>query len=176
MAILATPSRRRLVMAVLLCLAAAGAVIRYRAPDPSTLRDVGTLLMVLWLPAVGNLVAWLIGRLPRRAPRVTDFPAGAAFAPHLQVDVEGNGLPADLLQAIDPSDRRCTLIVGRRGFTARLAQSVAQTLAHAGRQTVWLELLHPAVALPELRTGTVFHLLVATTAVAKGRVLALPPA
>jgi len=46
-------------MAVMLVLAAAGGVIREMAPNPSVLRDIGTLMLVLWLPAVGNLVCYL---------------------------------------------------------------------------------------------------------------------
>lgn len=58
-----TSSRRQIVMVVLLVLAVIGAAIRYWAPNPSAARDVGTLLLVLWLPAVGNLVAFAIGKM-----------------------------------------------------------------------------------------------------------------
>jgi hypothetical protein len=43
--------RRQVVMCVLLGLAAAGAAIRHWADNPSLARDIGTLLLVLWLPA-----------------------------------------------------------------------------------------------------------------------------
>jgi hypothetical protein len=172
MALTVTPSRRRIAMAAMLSLAAGGAVIRHFAPDPSTLHDIGTLLLVLWLPAVGNLIAYFAGKIPRGAPRVTEFIAGSAFTPHLQVDLTGTGLPTELLEALDPAARACTLIVRRHGYTARLAQPVADTLATPGQQTLALELLHPAVGLAKLKAGTDFHLLVATTAVAKGRVMA----
>ena len=161
-------------MAALLFAATCGGFLRYYAADPSTLRDVGTLLLVLWLPAVGNLVAYLIGKLPRRAARVTDFATGSSFTPHLQVDVVGTGIPSVLLDAISPTDPRCTLVVKRNGYSARLNQPVAQTLAIAGQRFLTLELLHPAVALDALREDTEFHLLVATTAVGKGRVVAQP--
>ena len=88
MPIIATPSRRRTAMAVMLALAMSGLVIRYFAPDPSMLRDFGTLLMVMWLPAVGNFAAYLIGKIPRPPPRVVEFTRGAAFEPHLQVRLE----------------------------------------------------------------------------------------
>jgi hypothetical protein len=170
MAIIVTPSRRRLAMTVLLALALAGAVIRAVAPNPSTQRDVGTLLLVLWLPAVGNLVAYLLRKIPRRAPPATDFPAGTTFTPQLQVRMERAGLSAQQQAALDPAERRCTLLVGPRGFTARLAEPVAQALDAPGPRSIALELLHPAVALPQLAPGTDFHVLVATTAVAVGRV------
>ena len=83
MALIATPARRRLAMIALLVLAASGGVVRWVAPNPSTLRDLGTLLLVLWLPAVGNLIAYFIKRIPRSAPPATEFAPGAAFAPQL---------------------------------------------------------------------------------------------
>jgi hypothetical protein len=55
--------RRQIVMIVLLALSVVGGAIRHWADNPSVARDVGTLLMVLWLPAVGNLVAFLIAKV-----------------------------------------------------------------------------------------------------------------
>ena len=170
MPVIVTPARRRLAMAALLALALAGAVIRKLAPDPSTWRDLGTLLLVLWLPAVGNVLAWLVAKIPRRMPPATDFAAGAAFTPQLQVRVEPTDLAAAQQAALDPGERRCTLVVGPNGFTARLAEPVARMLAANSPQSVALELLHPVIALPQLAPGTDFHLLLAATAVAKGRV------
>lgn len=175
MAFIVTPFRRRLAMAAMLGLAATGAVTRSLAPDPSTLRDVGTLLMVLWLPAIGNLIGYVVRKLPRSAPPIRDFATGAVFAPQLRVHVDALGMPAGLLAAIDAGDTRCTLLVGRRGFTARLAEPVAHSLADAGERTLELELLRPVVALPQLAAGTEFHLLVGTTAVGKGRVVEVQP-
>jgi hypothetical protein len=171
MAIIATPSRRRLAMIALLLLAVAGGFIRAYAPDPSTLRDVGTLLLVLWLPAVGNLVAYLLKKVPRSAPPATRFPAGKAFTPQLDVQLQATDVPGDLLAGLDPDERQCTVLVGRSGFTARLGEPLGQLLASPGSQALALELLHPAVALPRLAPGTDFHLLAGTTAVAKGTVL-----
>ncbi|MES2785777.1 MAG: hypothetical protein V4684_09960 [Pseudomonadota bacterium] len=62
-----TSARRQIVMGVLLVLALIGAAVRFWAPDPSAARDVGTLLLVLWLPAVGNLVAFAIGKVQARS-------------------------------------------------------------------------------------------------------------
>ncbi|NPC59094.1 hypothetical protein [Caenimonas soli] len=61
-----TSSRRQLVMATLLGLAIVGAAMRYWAPNPSTARDIGTLLMVMWLPAVGNIIAFAVRQLHKR--------------------------------------------------------------------------------------------------------------
>jgi hypothetical protein len=166
-----TSSRRRIAMAALLGLATSGGLIRYYAPNPSTLRDVGTLLLVLWLPAVGNLIAFFIQKIPRSVPPATDFAQGAAFAPQLRVELESIGATRDLLAAADQATSRCTLLVGRRGFTARLHEPVVAAVAVIGPQALDIELLHPKAALPHLKPGTQFHLLAGTTAIAKGRVL-----
>src|SRR3954463_5563666 len=120
MALTATPSRRRLAMIALLLLALTGGFIRRYAPNPSTLRDIGSLLLVLWLPAVGNLIAYFVKRIPHRAPPATSFPVGSTFNPQLDVRLQATELPGDLLAALDPDERQCTVLVGRAGFTARL--------------------------------------------------------
>ena len=168
----ATPGRRRLAMIALLSLAVAGGVIRHYAPNPSTLRDVGTLLLVLWLPAVGNLIAWLIRKIPRSVPPATEFAPGAVFAPQLKVALERTELAAEAVVPPDLADG--IVLVGRRGFVARVGEPLVRLLAVAGEQEAMLELLHPQGALPQLGAGTEFHLLVGTTAVAKGRVLESP--
>jgi hypothetical protein len=173
MAFTVTSARRRLAMAVLLLLAASGGVVRKYAPNPSVLRDVGTLLLVLWLPAVGNLIAYFVGKIPCKAPPRTEFEDGAAFAPQLHVQAEA-AVPAGVLDALDPDERKCTILVGRHGFTARLAEPVNQTFATAGLQTLALEFLHPNVALAKLKDGTEFHLLSGTMGIAKGRVMQTP--
>jgi hypothetical protein len=169
----ATPGRRRTAMIALLTLAVTGGVIRKFAPDPSTLRDIGTLLLVLWLPAVGNLIAWFIKRIPRSVPPATEFAPGAVFTPQLQVSVERTELAAEA--SMEPDASAVVVLVGRRGFVARVGEPLVRLLAVRGEQQVMLELLHPDGALPQLTAGTEFHLLVGTAAVAKGRVLGSPP-
>ena len=75
-------SRRKLIVVILLCLAVGGALVRHYAERGTTTRDIGTLLMVLWVPIIGNVIAWLIGKLPRRAPPAepATFDATRAFA------------------------------------------------------------------------------------------------
>jgi peptidoglycan/LPS O-acetylase OafA/YrhL len=168
MALIATPARRRLAMIALLLLALAGSFIRYLAPDPSTLRDIGTLLMVLWLPAVGNLVAYFVRKIPRRAPHLTaGFGAGSAFMPHLRVRLEPARTVRDLTAALASAGNSCTLVVANSGFTARLGGPAPSQ----GEQGVEVELLRPEVALAQLTPGTEFRLAVGATAVAKGRVV-----
>ena len=158
MAIIATPSRRQLAMAALLALAIAGALIRHYAANPSTLRDIGTLLLVMWLPAVGNLIAYLVRRLPRRAPAApASFAADLPFTPHLRVELNAVHVPAQLKVGLDPQQRQCTLVVGQQGFNARLALPVLEAISGdhpADREGTALELLRPEAGLAHLPAGT----------------------
>jgi hypothetical protein len=61
-----TSARRQIIMATLLGLAIVGAAMRYWAPNPSATRDIGTLMLVLWLPAVGNLVSFVVREWHKR--------------------------------------------------------------------------------------------------------------
>jgi hypothetical protein len=165
---IATPARRRLALGVLLALAVAGGVIRHQAPNPSTLRDVGTLMLVLWLPAVGNLVAYLISKLPRRKGRTVAFAPDAPFTAHLVAGIVTLPLPAGWLERLDRTERKCTAVVGHHAFTVRAEVPLAQWLA-AAPQTLALECLVPSAALGELLPGTKFHLVVGPTAVASAQ-------
>jgi hypothetical protein len=165
-----TSSRRQIVMAVLLSLAVVGGAIRHWADNPSLLRDMGTLMLVLWLPAVGNLVAFVIRRIPRRANRLRGFAAGSAFLPHLRAE-----LTPISHHAARPGvalGQACTVLLGKVGFTARAGLPLLQGLATGSQQTVELELLRPALALPQLTPGTAFDLLVDNAVVAHGLVCA----
>ncbi len=157
-------------MVALLALAVLGGVVRYTAPNPSTLRDVGTLLLVLWVPAIGQLIGYLSRKIPHAPPPPAEFAPGSPFTPHLQAELTPVPLPEGMTLAAAHEDH-CTVIVGRRGFTARLAVPVARWLA-LGPQRAGIELLRPALALPHLPPGTVFHVLVGTVAVARGQVMA----
>lgn len=173
MAFTVTSAGRRLVMAALLALAIAGLVVRHFAPNPSTLRDVGTLLLVLWLPAVGNLVAYLVRKMPRKpdARPANAFAPGSAFTPQLRAEIETEGIPAHVASPLTAGDARFMVVKGRHAFTARLERPLVEMLAAPGKQVICLELLHPATALPHLRAGGDFHVVVGRTAVAKGRVV-----
>jgi hypothetical protein len=164
-----TSSRRQVVMASLLALAVVGAAMRHFASNPSLARDIGTLLLVLWLPAVGNLVAFAVRQWHLRARRRTQFDAAQAFSPQLVARVTPLAAPG-LTGGPDP--RRCTIAIGSEGFTARTAAPLAQLLADIGLpRDLPLELLRPAVALPRLAAGTPFQLLAGNVAVANGTVL-----
>jgi hypothetical protein len=170
MAFTVTSSSRRLVMAVLLALAIAGAAIRLLADNPSTLRDMGTLLLVLWIPAVGNLIGWLRAKLPAATPPPTGFAEGAPFEAQLVAELTPLA-PEGFLEAFDPATPTCTVLSGRQGFTARTVPPLAQWLADPAPHRLRLQFLAPALALRRLPPQTAFHVLVGQVAVAKGRVL-----
>jgi hypothetical protein len=165
-------SRRQIVMAVLLSLAVVGGVIRHFADNPSLLRDVGTLMLVLWLPAVGNLVAFVIRRIPRRPGRPMGFAAASVFSPHLRAEL--TPVVHDTALELASGERQCMLLLGQAGFSARLASPLSHWLAAGALQTMELELLRPSVALPQLAPGTAFDLVVGNSVVGRGRVC--PPA
>ena len=165
----ATSSRRQIIVFVLLVLALAGAVIRQWADNPSITRDIGTLLLVLWLPVIGNVVAFVIMRVQsaRRARRSAGFAPESPFIAHLRVEV----LPLAPAPVFSKEERNCTLVIAQEGFTARSTTPLAQWLTAGATCPVELQLLRPELALPRLPAGTSFSILAGFLVVARGRVL-----
>jgi hypothetical protein len=155
--------RRQVVMAVLLGLAAAGAGIRHWADNPSLARDIGTLLLVLWLPAVGNLVAFAVRNLAPRLRRADGFDPDSAFESHVRVDI----VPVQPGALSGPAARDFVLVIGHEGFRARTPRPLAATA-----ETIELQLLRPSVALPRLGPDAAFQVMVSGQIVASGRVRA----
>jgi hypothetical protein len=167
----ATSARRKLIVIVLLVLALAGAVVRLLAPDPSVLRDLGTLLLVLWLPVIGSVVGYFFGKLPRRSAPPA-FAPELPFNPHLLVTLAP--LPNRELQApVAGTAALFTLILGSEGFTARCAQAPAPGGAPPieGHFPYAVEFAAPALALPRFSEAEPFVLAAGASAVARGRVL-----
>lgn len=156
-------------MATLLALAVVGAGMRHFAPNPSLARDIGTLLLVLWLPAVGNLVAFGVRQWHARARRRKDFDPTLGFSPQLLARITPLGTQAPTSA---PDSRRCTIAIGKEGFTARTEAPLPQLLADSSwPRDLPFELLRPGLALPRLPAGTPFQLLAGHVAVADGTVL-----
>jgi hypothetical protein len=163
-----SPGRQR-VVAVLVLLAVAGGAIWYWAPNPSLLRDLGALMMVLWLPVIGNVLAYVGNKLPRPAPPPLAFEPGLPFAAHLVVDVTGLAQPPHALtEPEDPEQHLFTVVVGRDGFRVRPPQAPASYLGTQEVQGLELEFLRPKQAVPRFPVGTAFRLLWGATAVGKG--------
>lgn len=167
----ATSARRKQIVIALLVLALAGGVIRLLAPEPSSLRDLGTLLLVLWLPIVGNVVGYFFGKLPRRATPPA-FAPEQPFNPHLLVAL--TPLAASAVQVPVPgSAAPFTLVLGSDGFSARCGQpdEWADTPLANGDFPCEVEFAAPVLALPRFPQAMPFVLAAGTGAVARGRVL-----
>lgn len=160
----ATTARRQLVVAILLVFALVGGAIRYWAPNPSTLRDMGSLLLVLWVPVIGNVIAFLVRRIKfRRTP--FDFP----FAPELLVELTPLAPPPRLAQRLGADG--CALVVGTEGFSVRLSRPLAGWLAAGASIEVQAQFLIPQMARGLFAPGTPFRIVAQQQLVGQGRVL-----
>ena len=174
-------SRRRLIVIILLSVAVGGAVMRHFATPGSTTRDVGTLMLLLWVPIIGNIIGWLIAKVWRRRQAAAastaatpTFVAGSAFQPQAlveltlrrsQVPCENTPIPA--------GEQRCALVVDNQGFSARWFVAPDEAFQRGKTQTLHVEFLTPAVALPRFPRDAVFRMLVGESFVGDGRVLQL---
>ena len=164
-------SRRQTITAVLLLLAVAGGLLRWLAPQPSLARDMGSLLLVLWLPIIGNIIAWLVAwaHKPKNPP--LGFAPDSPFTPSAHITLT-------LLPAEVPSQSRpiheglfpCMVVVGHEAFSARLyVPPYAQPVPEVA-QSLEVEFLRPELALPKLAPGTNFSLLSGRTLLGRGQV------
>ena len=164
-------SRRQIITTVLLLFAVGGGLLRWLAPQPSLARDMGSLLLVLWLPIIGNIIAWLVARAhkPKNAP--PGFAPDSPFTPSAHITLT-------LLPAEVPSQSRpiheglfpCMVVVGHEAFSARLyVPPYAQPVPEVA-QSLEVEFLRPELALPKLAPGTNFSLLSGRTLLGRGQV------
>lgn len=167
--------RRRVIVAILLCVAVGGAVVRHYATPGTTLRDIATLLMVLWVPIIGNVIAWLIGKLPRRTPKQA-APAGfdvlPMFTPHLSVELTFRRptVPSQDVP-LGPGEYRGALVLDNEGFSVRWRVPHGASIARGTPVALDIEFLSPAVAQPKFAQGTAFRVLVDDAFVADGLAL-----
>lgn len=166
-------SRRKLIVIILLCVALGGAAMRQLAAPGSTLRDIGTLLMLLWVPIIGNVISWLISRLRRPAPMApSPFDERPAFEPQLLVELT---LRPPLLPAEDipvpAGEHRCALVVGNEAFSARWWVPPDRSFRRGSPQALEVEFLAPQLALPKFQAEAGFRMLVGESFIGDGRVL-----
>ena len=178
-------SRRKLIVIVLLFIAVGGAMIRYFVPPPSTLRDIGTLMLLLWIPVIGNVVGWLFGkvRVARQAaksarstetappaPPVAPISTGA-FAADLIVEftLRPAAVPAEDLP-IAEGEHQCAFVVGSEGFSARWRVPEGKSFYRGTAQTLEAQFLSPTLALPKFKPGTAFRMLVGDAFIGDGQV------
>lgn len=168
-------AKRRFIVIALLCVALGGALLRQVSEPGSTARDVGTLLMLLWLPIIGNVIAWLIAKLRRPvAAEPVGFEAGSTFHPHALVEftLRASQLPSEDSLVLE-GEHRCALVVDNEGFSARWIVAPGQAFRRGTAQTLQVEFLKPAIALPRFQRDAAFRMLVAESFVGDGRVLEL---
>jgi hypothetical protein len=158
-----TPAGRKLVVAILLVLAVVGGAIRYLAPNPSTLRDMGSLMLVLWVPVIGNVIAFLVQRIKLRRT-----PFDSPFAPDLLLEMSPLVPPPRLAHPIADA---CALVVGTEGFTVRLSQPLAGWLKAGTSVQVQAQFLKPGMAIAHFETQTPFRIVAQQQLVGQGRVL-----
>ncbi|KQP37872.1 hypothetical protein [Pseudorhodoferax sp. Leaf274] len=170
-------SRRRLIVILLLCTAAIAALVRHRAAPGSTVHDVSTVMMLLWLPVIGSIIGWGYGKLLRKPPPAPEgFAADQAFQP--QALVEFTLRPASIPAEDGPvkaGEHRCVLVVGNQGFQMRWLMPQGETFRRGEKRAAAVEFLAPHKALPLLPPGTPFRMMVGDAFVGDGRVLQPPP-
>jgi hypothetical protein len=180
-------SRRKLIVVVLLFLAVAGATIRHFAARGTTTRDIGTLMLLLWIPVIGNVVAWLLARLKRPAkpaPATAGAMAAAAaaesvakaletpFRAHALADItlRPAPIPADDL-LIAEGEHVCAFVVGTEGFSGRWRVGDGGAFRRGTTQRLPVEFLSPTVALTRLVPGTAFRMLVGEAFIGDGMIV-----
>ncbi len=168
-------AKRRFIVFALLCVALGGALLRQLSEPGSTARDVGTLLMLLWLPIIGNVIAWLIAKVRRPvAAEPAGFEWGSTFRPHALVEftMRTPQLPSEDSPVLE-GEHRCVLVVDNEGFSARWIVAPGQAFRRGTAQTFQVEFLKPAIALQRFQRDKAFRMLVAESFVGEGRVLGL---
>lgn len=168
-------SRRQIITVVLLVFAVIGGLVRWLAPQPSLARDMGSLLLVLWLPIIGNIIAWLVARAAKPKQVQPGFAVDSAFVPSAQISL--TLMAADVPAASRPirGDRSglfpCMLVLGNEAFSARLLVPVGAEPVPEVAHTLAVQFLRPELASSKLPIGTNFTLLDGRTLLGTGRVV-----
>lgn len=168
-------SRRQIIIVLLLVLALGGGLIRWLVPPPSLARDLGTLLLVLWLPIVGNIIAWLVTRA--RTPKA--MPPGfsdEAFVPsaHVELTLFPAGVPAES-RPVRAGLFSCMVLSGNEAFSARLQVPQGAEPVPEVAQVFQVQFLRPELALPRLQVAEELTLLSGRKLLGRGRLLSSPP-
>lgn len=166
--------RRRLIVVLLLCTAAVAALVRRQAEPGSTVHDVSTVLMLLWLPVLGSILGWAYGKLRRPKPPAgpAGFAPGQAFQPHALVEItlRESSVPAENIPK-QAGEHRCVLVVGSQGFQMRWQLAPGDILRQGETRQLPIEFLAPQMALPLCPEGTTFRMLVGDSFVGDGRIV-----
>ncbi|HYN63957.1 MAG TPA: hypothetical protein VES36_05080, partial [Candidatus Limnocylindrales bacterium] len=116
----------------------------------------------------------LFAKLRRRrsASEPSTFKAGSAFKPHALVELtlRASQVPAENT-LIPEGEHRCALVVDNEGFSARWFVPPDEAFRRGKVQTLQIEFLTPAVALPRFQPDAAFRMLVGESFVGDGHVL-----
>lgn len=165
--------RRRLFVALLLCAAIGGAIVRHFADASSVAHDVGTALMVAWIPIVGNLISYLLATSRSLLRGRAESGYATSFVAHILAEISFFAPLPTVSPAHDSvkGEYRATLVLGKEGFTARWMMSSAMDSALGKSQVVEVEFFAPAIALARFTQSTKFQVLANDTLVADGEVI-----
>lgn len=154
---------------VLLVLALAGGLLRLFAPNPSPLRDFGSLMLVLWVPVIGNVIAFAVRKIP--FGRSSPFAAGKPFLPQLLVEITPLAPPPRMAGTLAADG--CALVVGTEGFWVRFDRPLAGWLDAGAPLTTQAQFRRPDMALSHFAPETPFRIVAQERLVGQGRVLEL---
>ncbi len=166
-------SRRVLIVAIMLVVAVGGALLRHFSVPQSTSYYVGTMLMVMWVPIVGNIIAFVVRKIPLPTRKAEAPPVPVSDDPHVVVDIRLS--PGHTLQPGDRGEVACLFVIGTEGYSVRIPGPQDGTDLRAESLTSPAQFLSPAAALPKFPIGTRFRLVQGQTAVGTGHVTALAP-
>ena len=167
-----TSYRRQIMTATLLAFAAGGGIVRWLAPNPSLARDIGSLLLILWLPIIGNIIAFVVGKARNRGQVLAAFASDRPFTSQALLEITLRA--ADVPSAARPLGAglfQCSLVLGYEAFTVRLSVPAGAEPRPQQHCTLEAEFLRPDLALPRFPEGTTFILLSGRTALGEGRVV-----
>jgi hypothetical protein len=165
-------SRRFFIVVVLLVTAVAGSLVRSLSAPQSTPYDVGTLLMVMWVPVVGHVVGFLARKLRPKALAPLSFSSAMPYVPQIVVALElRSAHDLDLPKREQDGRIHCLFIAGTEGFSVRV--SLLAIPMASGALGAEAQFLVPSAALPKFPIGCTFRLMQGSSAIGTGQVVAL---
>ena len=167
-------SRRYFIAVALLVTAVGGALLRAFSTPESTPYYLGTLLLVMWLPIVGNVISFFSKKRRASEPALPEFSSAMSFVPQAVVELELNP-PRETQSLRTEQDGRihCLFILGTEGFTVRVSLLETQGTGDTCRAEV--QFLVPATAKPKVLVGSKFRLMRGGSSLGTGQVLSLRP-
>ncbi len=167
-------SRRFFIVVALVVTAVAGALLRSFSAPQSTTYYLGTLLMVMWVPTVGNIISFLAKKLRPSVPAPPTFSSSLPFVPQVVVELKLHSEQKPELPKREQDGRiHCLFVTGLEGFSVRVSLLESHMVGEAlGAEA---QFLVPRAALPNFPVGSSFQLMQGGFAFGTGQVLSLSP-